>query len=678
MTGPTRQLAVILFSDIVGYTALMGADENRALEILRQSRNIQRSSIEKHRGKWLKEMGDGVLAQFTSAVDAVHCSLEIQNRANSELEAKIRIGLHLGDVTVENEDVFGDGVNIASRIQAIADPGGIYISESINEAVHAQSDIKTGFLAEVELKNVNHPIKTYYVSEDWLPIPSQRKIRELSTSASKSRTVQGIFGFILFLLIASIWWINSNSRDQINAIAVLPITNLSGDPEVDVLMAGIHTNLRDGIAVISALRVPSRRSTAQYQESSKSIPEIADELGVDAVLESDVREIGDNIDLFVRLIIPHPEERQVWSASFKGETGRIMSIYNEIVLAVADNLEVTLTPEESEELRQENRIDPEAYKAYITGLNYMYELTKDGMEKSLGFFNRAIEIDSTYAPAYVGLSLAWSVQSQQGFKSVSEVGPKSQAALQKAMELGSKHPEVLYRQALLSTWGEWKWEEADRLFIQSIRVNPDHAKARAYYAHYLNIMQRFEESQDQFEEALRLEPNDFLIQGLYGMHLNQIREFDKVITHVNKTIEIDPSNATGLPALWAAYHNKGMYKEAFETAQKVYSEKREDRALEVLTEGYETGGYEFAMEKVAEAYILKRDTTFFTPWQVATLYTRANNVEKALEWLDKSYEEHDPNVPYISCDPIFDQIEDHPRFKELLAKMGLIRNIRDN
>ena len=676
MTEPTRQLAAILFSDIVGYTALMGADETRALEILRQSRNIQKSLIESHKGKWLKEMGDGVLAQFSSAVDAVQCALKIQQRANSELDAKIRIGIHLGDVTIENEDVFGDGVNIASRLQSIADPGGIYISESINEAVHAQSDIQTKYLADVELKNVNHPIRTYYVSEEWLPRPTQRKIRELSTSAGKYKVLKGIVGFVLILLISTIWWIKSDSGVQINAIAVLPITNLSGDPGVDVLMAGIHTNLRDEIAAISALRVPSRRSTSQYQESTKSIPEIANELGVGVVLESDIRKIGDSIDLYVRLIVPYPEERQIWSGSFKREAERIMSIYNDIALAIASNLQITLTLEESAGLTQDERVDPEAYKAYITGLNYMYELTKDGMEKSLGYFNQAIEIDSTYAPAYVGLSLAWSVQAQQGFKSVSEVGPKSQAALQKAVELGSKHPEVLYRQALFATWGKWKWEEADKLFIQSIRVNPDHAKARAYYAHYLNIMQRYDESEAQMEEALKLEPNDFLIQGLYGMHLNQIREFDKAITRINNTIEIDPSNATGLPALWAAYHNKGMYKEAFETAQKVYSEKRETRALEVLNESYENEGYEFAMEKVAEAYILKMDTTFFTPWQVATLYTRANNVEKALDWLDKTYEEHDPNMPAIACDPIFDKIENHPRFQALLAKMGLERALR--
>ena len=170
-----RRLAAIMFTDIVGYTALMGSDVDKALDLLHKNREIQKPLIEKHGGKWLKEMGDGILAQFNSAIDSVRCAIEIQKLARSELNGQIRIGIHLGDVTIENDDVFGDGVNIASRLQAISDPGGIYVSESIHEAIRGSADIRSQYLGNIQLKNVDHLIKTYFIEDDGIPTPSLRK-----------------------------------------------------------------------------------------------------------------------------------------------------------------------------------------------------------------------------------------------------------------------------------------------------------------------------------------------------------------------------------------------------------------------------------------------------------------------------------------------------------------------
>ena len=178
-----RKLAAIMFTDIAGYTALMGRDEAKAIEVLRQNREIQRPLIEAHNGKWLKEMGDGVLAQFDSAYDSVICALKIQRKAMMGFEAKIRIGIHLGDVTIDNEDVFGDGVNIASRLESIADPGGVYISESIQKALRGRDEIKVQHLGEVQLKNVDYLVSTYCLVEDGLPIPSASRIRQLRASS---------------------------------------------------------------------------------------------------------------------------------------------------------------------------------------------------------------------------------------------------------------------------------------------------------------------------------------------------------------------------------------------------------------------------------------------------------------------------------------------------------------
>ena len=174
------QLAAIMFTDIVGYTALMGKDSGKALELIRQSKQIQKPLVEKHNGKWLKEMGDGALAQFNSAMDAVNCSIEIQKSARAELDAKLRIGIHLGDVTVEEDDVHGDGVNVASRLESIADPGGIYISESIEKAIRGQTDVQAKYLGEITLKNVDYDVRTYALQGVGLPVPSLKREKQLS------------------------------------------------------------------------------------------------------------------------------------------------------------------------------------------------------------------------------------------------------------------------------------------------------------------------------------------------------------------------------------------------------------------------------------------------------------------------------------------------------------------
>lgn len=457
------------------------------------------------------------------------------------------------------------------------------------------------------------------------------------------------------------------------SVAVLPITNLSGDSTNNIFMAGFHSELRDQIASIKSLRVPSRTSTARYISSNtKSIPEIATELGVDVILEPDIYEIGDSVKINVRLIKAFPKEHQLWSYSYKREMGSVISIYSDIAKAIAKEMNISLD-NDMERSFTNARVDSEAYKAYVEGLGYLYLLTPDGLDKAMQLFTRSLEIDPRYAPAQTGVALVWGFRMQQGLVSSVEAAPLVEQATSKALALGSKHPEIHYLLAITNTWGYWKWKEAEEEFIELFELNPNHAEAKAYYAHFLNIMQRQDKSSIPMNQALELEPENWLVQALYGMHLNHTRQFDVAIKRLKKLLENDPGNATALSALWTIYHNKGMYTEALEIAKMLYTEKREYRAVEKLITGSQEGGYKVAMEQVAEVFIEKMDTTFFTPWQIATLYTRADDKKKALDWLEKAYEAHDANMPYISCDPIFDHIADEPEFQRLLTKMGLTR-----
>ena len=295
---PQRRLAAIMFTDIVGYTALMGSNEDHALEILRKNREIHVELIKQYNGTLIKEMGDGTLAQFNSAVDAVQCAIGIQTRARDEVEGKIRIGIHLGEVTFENNDVFGDGVNIASRLQSMADPGGIYISESLQKSIRAKSDIKTRYLGEVLLKNVDYPVKTYAVQGADLPVVTSSKIKRI-TKGSKKKILRSVEAIIIIsvLLITSILWIRYRfftTSPTISSLVFLPFENFTGNDSLEYLMAGMHDALIGEVGKISALRVPGTKTANAYKEINKSIPKIASELKVDAGVETSVSCFGDD------------------------------------------------------------------------------------------------------------------------------------------------------------------------------------------------------------------------------------------------------------------------------------------------------------------------------------------------------------------------------------------------
>ena len=218
MLEPIRQLAAIMFTDIVGYTTLMGKDSKKALGLLHINKEIQKPLVEKHKGKWIKEMGDGTLSYFNSALDAVNCAVDIQESARANLECKLRIGIHLGDVTIQYDDVYGDGVNVASRLESIADPGGIYISDATKKAIQGQTDFQTKYLGEIKLKNVAYPLRTHAIQSPSLPYPDSKSIKK-KLSDSKyfgvaivlftllfGLTFREVLNFILVKLNISHFW----------------------------------------------------------------------------------------------------------------------------------------------------------------------------------------------------------------------------------------------------------------------------------------------------------------------------------------------------------------------------------------------------------------------------------------------------------------------------------------
>ena len=614
-----------------------------------------------------------MLAQFHSALDSVECALDIQRKA-AQLEGKIRIGIHLGDVTIENQDVFGDGVNIASRLQSIADPGGIYISESTQKAIRARMDIPTQYLGEFQLKNVDYPVRTYSLKGDGLPIPSPDRIKKL-TGTQPSRTVILYRVLAFALVVAAATWgirtLTSFGPAGVESIAVLPFDNLTGNPEQEYLVAGMHNALIGELSQISALRVISKTSTLRFRNSDLSITQIAQELGVDVIVEAAVLGTGDSVHIQVQLIETKPEERSLWSSTYVRVMHNVLIMYSELTAEIARQVEIQMTPREKAILAATQQINPEAYEAYLRGHYHAEQLNRSDAKIALKYFELALEKDPDYAPAYEGIALVWGIHLQNGYLPYNEAMPPLEAAAKRALELDSNLVEVQWILALASTWWKWEWEVAETAFKRAIDLNPNYALAHAYYAHYLDIMGRPQEATIQIELALELDPFNSLLKSLYGMHLNNVDRQEEAISLLREVRKTEPNAPLALSTLVSSLHMKDKGDEAIEAWKQLYTAKRDPQAVEFLLRGYQESGYQMALQRVAEMMEARSDTTYVTPWQIATLYIRAGKKGKALPWLERAYEEHDVNMPYIGVDPIFDELRDEPRFKELLRKMKL-------
>jgi len=673
-TTHVTRLAAIMFTDIVGYTALMGKNSKKALELLHKNREIHKPAIEKNHGKWLKEMGDGILVQFESAVDSVRCAIEIQKKARKELDGLLRIGIHLGDVTIENNDVFGDGVNIASRLQAIADPGGIYFSDSIQHAVRANEDIQTDYFGAIQLKNVDYLLNTYYISEEGFPIPSKSKKLSLSGGIKKS-LFKSVYTYLMAILLIVIavggWWYKNMAIKNIKAIAVLPVENLSQESDQEWLSAGIHHALIDELCKIHSLRVVSRTSCLKYQDSDMAIPEIARELKVDGIVEASYNKEGGNLRIQVRLIRAAPEERQIWRQSYDEPIQNVYSIYNDVVRSVAKAGDILLTSQEQTGLNNSRKVNPEAYEAFLRGMSYWEKATEKDLDKALDYFTLAKDLDPEYALAYMGIAYVWGGRLQHGFASYNEVKHTLEEASSKAIALDGSMAEIHGRMAVYNTWWDWDFEQAGIEFRNAIEINPNYSFALAYYSHYIAIMGEPEMGLSYAEKAIELDPFNSLYRSVYGMALKNARQYNEAATVLEDLIKEEPNQGIGLPALWAVYHEEENYTAAIDLARKIYSLKKNSAVLEALERGYKKGGYKIAMKDIAETMIALRETSYIPSWQICTLYTRAGMKEESLNWLELSYKEHDPNLPYITIDPLFDFVREEPRFKEILVKMDL-------
>src|SRR5262245_3710813 len=405
-----RELAAIMFSDVVGYTAIMGRDEKKGLETIARHREHLRAVLPKFHGRLIGEIGDGSLSSFQSVVEAVACARELQAELRDDPELRLRIGIHLGDVVHSGSTVVGDGVNVASRIHALAVPGGICVSASVYDDIRNKPGMRAKDLGEKKLKNVSRPIRVYALSPDSGTMPPA------ATGGGLRRTaiVAGIGAIVVAALaygvarwrsaVSSSETVSIGQERVIRSIAVLPLDNFSGDPGQDYFADGMTDELTSDLATVSRLRVISRGSAMRFKgEHRPSTPEIARALNVDAVVEGSVVRAGDKIRIIAQLI-DAPADRHLWGKSFEGDARDVLALQAELALAIAREIDVRLRPAEQAGLASVPAVNPQAHDAYLEGRYFVYRPSDENLRKAISRFEEAIQLDPDFARAYSGLA----------------------------------------------------------------------------------------------------------------------------------------------------------------------------------------------------------------------------------------------------------------------------------
>lgn len=457
---------------------------------------------------------------------------------------------------------------------------------------------------------------------------------------------------------------------RIESLAVLPLANLSGDPAQDYFADGMTEALITELSKIGGLKkVVSRTSSMQYKGVKKPLREIANELGVDGVVEGSVLREGNQVRITVQLI--HGlSDRHLWAQNFDRELRGILALQSEVARAIASEVKVNLSAREQALLARARPVNPEAYEAYLKGRFHWYKLSPQGFGEALEYFHLALEKDPNYALAYAGIGHVWGARGYWGLVPPSEAHTKARAAILKAVELDDSLAEAHAHLGQSKFFGDWDWPAAEREFQRAIELNPNYADAYMSYSHFLVAMRRWPEAWAKGERCLDLDPRNSAFQVSFGWVLLFSRRYDDAIEQLHKALRTNPDLLGAHEKLWTAFEQKRMYEEALAEAKKFRALRGQAEVVEALARGYAETGYPGAIGRAAEKLAARSKLTFVQRTELARLYARAGQKDRALEWLEKAYEVRDSILVYLQVDPDWDSLRDDPRFQDLLRRMN--------
>ena len=458
---------------------------------------------------------------------------------------------------------------------------------------------------------------------------------------------------------------------HIRSLAVLPLENLSHDDSQGYFADGMTEQLITDLAQISSLKVISRTSVMQYKGARKPLPKIAQELGVDAVVEGSVQRSGDRVRITAQLIDARADQH-LWGRSYERDLRDVLAMQDEVAQSIANELKVQLAAQGEPRLVGSRPVDPQAYEAYLKGRYYSSKRTEKEVKESIEYFQQAVKKDPNYAPAYSGMADAYALLGYRGNLPSDEALLNAKPAALKAVELDDSLADAHASLAFIAETLEWDWPSAEREYKRALELNPSYAAAHNWYAGYLMYFGRFEEGLAEAKRSRELDPLSLAINNaLAGRLLLAGREIE-AIEQVQKTLEMDPNFAPAHTQLGWIYLRQGKNEEAIAEFQKAVALSGSDPDESVdLGYAYAVAGKRDEAKKIVGTLKRKRERSFVSPAGVGIILGALGDRDEAFAWLEKAYELRDPQLTYLKVGPKFAPIRSDPRYHDLLRRMGL-------
>ncbi len=495
-------------------------------------------------------------------------------------------------------------------------------------------------------------------------------------SAAPSQAWKAATYVSLVVIIGLIAWNVISGKNEaragaINSLVILPFDNFTGDEQMENVIAGMHSMLIGDIGRINGLRVISPTTSRVFKKGERSIPEIASELGVNAVIEPSVMCFGDTVCLQVKVMSTYPQEKMLWVAEFREAKSEVPNLYNRITQELADKVRIELTQGEKVIFSENRKVRPEALDAFLKGQYYWELLDTDSIPKALANFQLAAELDPEWADPYAGLGLIWGMFRFFGALPASTTQPMVDQYLARGMELNPNSSKVHFVKAINAVWGIMDWEEGEKAFLKSIELNPNDALTRLYYAHLLMILRRNEEAVQEARIGLELDPMKPLVLGLYGVVMTGTGKYPEAVKVCEKAVSIDPQFRFAHSNILFPAYEMGDYEKWLQAWMDKVAWSDQSKAS--VQEAFNQGGHLAAvreMLRLNEMYY--PGDCFMDDGIKATRYMYLGEVDKVLDHFEKMIKNDPLDCAYLGTNLFFyDQLKDHPRYIAILKKLNL-------
>lgn len=636
----SRRLAAVMFTDIVGYTALMQQNETAAAGIRTRHREVFKREHDRYNGEILQYFGDGTLSIFQSGVEAVNCAIAIQKSLNSDKAVPLRIGLHIGEIVFDGTDIYGDSVNLASRIESLGIAGAILLSGRLNNELKNHPQILTASLGQFRFKNIDGPVEVFSVTNEGITVPGPSALQGKQSHQTKS-------------------------------VAVLPFVNMSADPDNEYFSDGMTEEIINALAKIKNLKVTSRTSSFFFKNKNIPISQIGRELNVSTILEGSVRLSGNRMRITAQLI-DVANDFHFWSRTFDRSFEDVFAVQDEISLLIAEKLREHIGHFDIEDhLVDAPGIPAETYKRYLKGRYHLLKMSKSDIDLGLSLIEEIIEAQPQFAQAYLAAHLGYTLLGTIGLMPAGEAFAKGKTFLDKAIEINPNLPECQLQLAWISFLQDWDLAATYRHLNKALEIRPvvDFYQSMACT---LVTEGKYPAALHYLETAFELDPFSEINYHLKGFIYYEQEQFEKAIEYFEKSVQLK-SNFSISTLYWGqALVCMGRASEALAFFQKL----PDDETGDILKLGGTTLAYAALGDTDrAAAGIAKMEAALQTD-----LMERAMNLlilcqamlgrqEAAIRLIEQGIALRLPMMVYLKTDPLLKPLHSNPRFQELIQQV---------